>query len=722
MIKLLTKILKSKFGDKDFRENDLIKYYDFLKFNEIYKNNNVVDKNLMSTNQFKKSLSKELDINFSKSSKNVVGVNIENLLTNIRYIYQLYDERTTKLIFKSVFNIFNAKMKSFIKNGDLPVNVSFDKKIENLILVFRIEENMKLIMSGFLFNEVLKAISSMFKVIKRENKQFIAKNSELMGRFFLTLDGIFDNLYLLLDDIIKFLKQPNSQIKLYHFNEKVKMLKKITKFITTIIKINNVKDFNALTETMMNFNTKILEKIITLIFILLELNSMDSFAVVINLLDFIYNFIHGPNIENLKSLFNNGYFKLMKYVITKIDYYKVFLMNINKADMHRFVNTLIDIEYKIMQVFFIYFNIIVNDCNKSLYNKVRDFYLEEKENITNKMRKIYYIMTIEAKNKKENIENFLLYYVDQRFYTEDDLDLKAGNVDRTSSSKETFRGLKNSNLLRNMTKKLAGKAIAELHTGKQRKDQKISDNNKYIIKFELLLIYYNLYVIYTELIVEDYFTDSRVIQSGIIYDIYNFFFNLFTLIRYTLMLPYHLVRYCISMNKKKDINKKQKKLFSSLYKIDEKYQKVNINEIMLYMKNHVTNVELILENFIYKVYFPILSKSQILKNTSRYLNIASSELENYIYYILNNYDKINIEITQNNIVDHYFKLPVFRYIVSNINMFKTLSLLVALLTNFFILASYSTFNILDTCKEDGDKRFCPTLFYEPKYYEGKIYI
>jgi hypothetical protein len=717
MVKLLTKLLKSKFDDKDFKNIDLIKYYHFLKFNEIYKNN-VVDKNLMSTNQFTKSLSKELDMNFRKDT-NLSGIIIENLLNNIRYIYQHYNERSTKFIFKTVFNIFNAKMKS-LKENMIPASINFDRIIESLILVFKIEDNMKLILNSYLFNDVLKAISSMFKVIKRENKQFIAKNSELMMRFFETLDSIFDNLYFLLDDIIKFLKQPNSQLKLNHFNEKVKVLKKITKFITTIIKINNLKDFNALTETMSQFNTKILEKIIMLIFILLELNSMDSFAVVINLLDFIYNFIHGPNIENLKSLFNNGYFKLMKYIITRIDYYKIFLMNINKPDLHRFVNTLIDIEYKIMQVFFIYFNIIVNDSNKNLYNKIRDFYFEEKENITNKLRRIYYFMTVEGKDKKDNIENILLYYVDQKFYSEDDLDLKAGNVDKSMSQKESFKNLKTSNLIKKLTMKLTHKSTMAI--ANKKKDQR-DENKKYIIKFELLLIYYNLYVIFTELIMEDYFIDSRVIQSSFIFDIGGFFFNLLTFIRYILVLPYHLIRFCMSINKKKDMDKKRKKLFKNLYKIDEKYTKININEIILYMKNHVTNVELIIDNFIYKVYFPILSKSQILKNNSRYLNIASSELENYIYYILNNYDKINIEITQNILIDHYFKLPLLRFVISNVAMFRILSLLIALLTNFFILASFSVFNTFDTTRcTEAEQRFCPTLFYDVQYYDGIIYL
>ena len=145
------------------------------------------------------------------------------------------------------------------------------------------------------------------------------------------------------------------------------------------------------------------------------------------------------------------------------------------------------------------------------------------------------------------------------------------------------------------------------------------------------------------------------------------------------------------------------------------------------MKMHITNIEIVLDNIIYKVYFPILTKSKNLKTKSQILNIESSELENYIYYILNNYNIINIELSENYKIDNYFNLPLVKFIVSNIKLFKSLSLLVALITNILILSSYSNFNTdVEGCKieNQNDNRMCASFFFMKEHLKirGIIYF
>jgi hypothetical protein len=138
-----------------------------------------------------------------------------------------------------------------------------------------------------------------------------------------------------------------------------------------------------------------------------------------------------------------------------------------------------------------------------------------------------------------------------------------------------------------------------------------------------------------------------------------------------------------------------------------------------FIKTHVADVEIDLDNIVYKLYFPILTKSENFKNNPKYLNIQSNELENYIYFILNNYDEINIENTQNEKIDNYFKIPLIKLIVSNGKMFKTISLIVALFSNFMIIVSYSNFfSVIPEGCYDKHKRLCPGFLFNELNYKS----
>jgi hypothetical protein len=251
------------------------------------------------------------------------------------------------------------------------------------------------------------------------------------------------------------------------------------------------------------------------------------------------------------------------------------------------------------------------------------------------------------------------------------------------------------------------------NTAEKSKDRIFNDNKKYIIKFELLLIYYNLYTIYTDNMMGDYFY-VIIRKMSFLMKVILLIKRMIYLLYYIVMFPKDLIKYFLLCKRKINLKKRHKKLFCKLYDIDEKYLNTNLDDILTMMKSHVTDVEIDLDNIIYKVYFPILSKSKSLRNNPKYLNVQSSELENYIYFILYNYDSINIENTQNDRIDHYFELPLIRFIVANINMLKTFSLLIAILANVLILASYSNFNkdqLICQLKRYGSTRFCTALLY-----------
>ena len=235
----------------------------------------------------------------------------------------------------------------------------------------------------------------MLKLLQKERMSFVIKNSELLRTWFMYFDFIFNHLAKNLESIVKFMKNPESQKISDKFIKKVEKLKKIIKFITNVLKFNSIKDVNILTEKIKMFNSKIVEQIIKLIFILLEFNNSNSNPTILLLIDFINNFIQGPDIENLNLLFSQGYFDLMKYVIKNIDYYQIFLNNINKKTLYDSLDNMIEIEYKIMKIFFVYFNIAHNNKKDlSNYIKVRKFYEENFENIKNKLKRIYYISQI----------------------------------------------------------------------------------------------------------------------------------------------------------------------------------------------------------------------------------------------------------------------------------------------------------------------------------------
>ena len=162
-----------------------------------------------------------------------------------------------------------------------------------------------------------------------------------------SLDFIFDNLDRILKSLSEFLESDDNQSKINEFSEKVKKLNVIVEFMKIIVSYNAKKNLKLETEFMRNFNTKILKKLIEIIFILLNFNDVESYETINILLDFILNFVQGPEVDNLTLLFNSGFLRLVIHLISSIDYAEIIINNINNNMIFEKVDSLIKIEYKV---------------------------------------------------------------------------------------------------------------------------------------------------------------------------------------------------------------------------------------------------------------------------------------------------------------------------------------------------------------------------------------
>ena len=162
-----------------------------------------------------------------------------------------------------------------------------------------------------------------------------------------SLDFIFDNLDRILKSLSEFLESDDNQSKINEFSEKVKKLNVIVEFMKIIVSYNAKKNLKLETEFMRNFNTKILKKLIEIIFILLNFNDVESYETINILLDFILNFVQGPEVDNLILLFNSGFLRLVIHLISSIDYAEIIINNINNNMIFEKVDSLIKIEYKV---------------------------------------------------------------------------------------------------------------------------------------------------------------------------------------------------------------------------------------------------------------------------------------------------------------------------------------------------------------------------------------
>ena len=695
---------------KKFDKNDLeniyaMKFFNYIKMNEMYPQEKQLLKKRNDTLSLVETLLKVDSDSYSKGrlyqfndikpiyNNKKKSVDINKLFNHIMYLYPQNSKKLTILFYMISFKILHKScLEIGNNNSGIETIIKFDDIINGLISLFKRQINQTIILDKELFLTVLSTISIMLNMIKNEQSNFVIKNPELFKNLFSSFDFILDYLAKDLKSILKFMMKPENSKITDKSIKKQEKLKSFINFLKTIFMYNNIGDSSLLSQ-LKSYNSKIVEQIIKLLFVLLKFNFNNSISSILLLLEFLNNFIDGPDIDNLHLLFSQGYLELMEYVIKNVDYYKLFIEFINKDNLYDIIDNMIEIEYKIMKIFFIYFNIAFHD-KKDLNNyiKVRKFYDENFEFITHKLKRIYYISQKEMEFKKFDIDKMLRYNNNNDFYSDEDLYIRAGitddNIDVENDDKndynEEFNDFESNNI-------------------------SVKSNKFCLIKFEIILIYYTLYIFQREIMYENYF-DIKSSKITFFNRIYNFIYSFIMFIFNFLITPYFIIKYiirCLGLKKKNTV-----RLFEQLYDINDKYLKVDEREMMSYMKENVTSVEVTLNDILYKVYFPILSKSKLIKKFSQtYLKVESDQLQNYIYHIMNNYDRINIEATQNLKIDSILELPFIKIIFQNMNLIQTISLLIGIIINLFILMSYSTFTKDDYCDKNNSRINCPYFTY-----------
>ena len=187
-------------------------------------------------------------------------------------------------------------------------------------------------------------------------------------------------------------------------------------------------------------------QIIKLIQILIEIGKEDSMKTCDMLIDFIYFFIEGLNINNLNSLFSYGFFSLLTFVITKIDYYKIFLNNINRTNLYNIMDNFAKIEQKIIRIFSLYYNVAYNSNNIKEYERLREWYDKNYTDIKIKLKKLYHFSNVEMENRVFDIDKALIYKIKNDEYSEQEFFLRAGILNKSEIHEISF-GEKLNNLL-----------------------------------------------------------------------------------------------------------------------------------------------------------------------------------------------------------------------------------------------------------------------------------
>ena len=748
MEKFIKKILKN-YNEDDLENIDKMQDYIYNIMNEIYPHESLYDdfqsemvsSLIDSLKTFEEEVQKEyLEKDYEISKKEKVDKSIMHLaqfdlfkfFNSLIYLYPKFNKKICLIFYRIGFQLLYAKCSLLNKNNE---KINFNNPQLNLfsvlngiILLFTRKINHSLIESKNIFFIMVNSINLFFKKIQ-ENHIFIFKNYDLIQELFHKLDFVLNHLSKDFVKIFNFMKSPESQQITAKYKKMEMSLNILITFITTLIGFKKI-DKNILTKEINEFSQDIVEKIIKLISILLEKSQETSFQSIDLLLNFIYYFIDGPDIDNLNILFDVGYYDLVSYIIKNIDYYNLFLSNINKEEkLYEIIDNLIEIEYRIIKIFFIYYNICHKEYKKIIgYTKLRHWYDDNIQSIKNKLKRIYYLSKKEMENREYDIDKMLLSLKSKDYYTDEELREKTGtlnfNLENIDDLNEDKIFDENINEKNKKNKKNKENYDEKIENDKDNENNKNINNqrrkNDYcLIKFDLLLLYYTLFSYFQDSINEGYLFVPP--KKNLLRAILIFLKECYYFIKNVVLCLYYLVDFFykhFTIKKKKNIE-----LLQELSDIDKKSQTLDENEMFIFLTNRIKCVEVSLNYILYKIYFPLLNKAkQIRDNNETYLKIDNNQLSNYVNIILSSYDKINLTATQDYKLDKFFEFPFINIIFKNNNLYSTLFILIGILINILIMLSYSTFT--ETCDDRKDltkKRLnCPHLLYNDDNEEKTI--
>ena len=790
------------FHVNDIKSIDIMQNFIYSKMNEIYPHERVYSSNFESEKIL--SLVKTLriyedeiqreylksDNEILKKSKNktmhLEDVDLFTFFNSLIYLYPKYNKKLCLIFFKMGFQLLETKYSvesadnseqqsnknnDKIKSGDAQLNLY--SMLNGIILLFSRKKNHELINeSKNIFIIMLNSISLFLKRIL-ENHSFISKNAELIKKLFDTLSFVLKHLLNDFGEIVNFMESPESQQKTNKYKKMEKLLTALITFVKTLIGYKK-KNKNILTNEIIEFSQQIVEKIIKLISKLLETSQESYFETIELLLNFIYYFIDGPDIDNLNTLFMNKYFDLVSYVIKEIDYYKLFKSNINKENLNEIINKVIEIEYRIIKIFFIYYNICYHE-NKKIeeFTQLRLWYDDNIQSIKNKLKRIYYLSKKEMENREYNLDEMLLFLKEDKderdSYTDDELKKRVGeeynlnndnNLDdledelyEENNNEKNKINEKNNGDIYQVTEIIKGTADLDKNTKKAKENKNKNDkkekenesknekkekeneneskntrknenNNKDepLIKFDLILIYYTLYIYHQDSINEGYLSVPK--KRNLLRLIGKFLIDCYYFIKNIILCLYYLVEYIYKHSTKK--KKIAIELLQELSDIDAKCQSINEKEMLQFLTSRIKCVEVSLNYIKYKIYFPLLNKAKQIQDYSEiYLKVDNSKLTNFVNEILNSYDKINIKATQHCKIDKLIEIPIVNILFKSDNLFSFFLILIGIALNILIMMSYSTFTTSKCAdapddSEDTIRLQCPHFLYKESNDSAKI--
>ena len=756
-MKKFIKNFLNTFNKSDFEGIDLMQNYSFNRFNEIYPYDSLYGINEKEKISSLVKTLKKYEIEIEKeyfgqliSENNEISDNsilhlfksdIVIFLNSLIYLYPHYDKKICLIFFKTGFlllytncmKIDSKSMNRQTTKTELNTNpdeseLDLNSILNAIILLFSRDINHSIIESKQTFSIILNSINAFLKKIK-DNHIFVLQNKELIQEFFHNLDFILKHLTKDFEKIVNFIKISKSQQKSNKYMKIEQSLNYLINFVTTLISFKKI-DKDILTNEIINFIQDIVENLISLINLLMEQNTKSSFQTVGLLLNFIYYFIEGPDIENFRTLFNKGYYNLISNSINKIDYYNLFKSDINKENLHEIIDNKIEEEYRIIKIFLMFYSLCHHEYKGSdEFITMRHWYDENFKNIKLKLKKIYYLSKKEMENREYDLDQMLLFLKENDSYSSYEIAQRSGIV-KYDITKDKDTGFEEK--VENETKMPNNKKQKNENTEKKSdyfsENVKIKKNTKYskycMIKFDLILIYYSLFSFY-----QDSFNDKFLsVPPGksIINSIYFIVKQFFLYIKYIVLCPFYISYFIYNSCRRKE--KTNIELLQELSDIDIKCQTLDEEEMLKFLSSKIKYVEISLDYRLFKVYYPILNKTQqIQKNKDFYLQVDNSQLSDYVKYIFNNYDTINLIASQHYKIRKLFELPALSIIFNNDRIYSLFLLILGLSTNIIIILSYSTFtqtNCDYIHNEDNDdiRMNCPHFLYDEESEHEKVII
>ena len=755
-------LLKTRFTNRDFNSIYSMKKFLYRKMNEIYSDDLFYgieaynEKKIISfIDQFK--LIEKLNYLKNKVYNNIY---LYSFLTSLIYLYPRYPKKTCVLYYLIGFKLLSQRCKlieleenknnrriydreskkestllSHTKANNIEEKYQeLDKIIEGFILLFSRKINRNVMQDDDDFFLMINSLIEFLKELKRK-KIYLMKSGPLITQLFTVLDFVFDHLFRDFEKIINFMKSAENQKLRDKFRKKETNLKIIIMFISNILSLQKASDNNLLTDNIIRFIQNLTGQIIKLILILIEIGKEDSMKTCDMLIDFIYFFIEGPNINNLNSLFSYGFFNLLNFIITNIDYYKIFLNNINRINLHNIIDNYAKIEQKIIKIFFVYYNVAYNNTeNTKEYSRVREWYDNNYNFIKIKLKKLYHFSNVEMEKRSFDIDRALIYKKPIDEYTKEELFLRAGILNKSEIDEISFEDKLN-NLLEedNLNEIKINNNIDNennLETDNRDDIYQINKNsnllyndknilnqkNDYcLIKFDLILMYYSLHMYYKDIINEEYFKVGDPTDSFCT-DFVQFLLNFVIFIKDVFIALPALIIFFYQRLKEKA--KAKVDILQELNKIDEDILSINETDMILNLSSKIKCVEISINQILYKIYFPLINNAKkIEEKTDYYLYVENDKLPEYVSHIIRNYDKIYIMVTKNNYFDKLAKIPMLNLIFKNINLFGIFLMIIGIISNLLILVSYSDFNTNrecdcgEGCRYNEKRLHCPRFFF-----------